>query len=504
VRHDGGVLPFRGSSRDDRMRPRVGGARIRVALLAVAVAVALAGIGRGSQPAASAASFPVVRVGPLRLLVASHEAGDPYLAMDQTGRYLLTWPGQQQWGPFFRVEGTLSSRLRVTGAAGRYGGGVDFDPLLPALGADGERAVMYGVRRQHGAQHVFFGVGLTEAAPGSNKWVTRQLELPPASVDANGGVALDGHGKLMADWSVSGRHGDHLVLAQQSRPGGPLRLRTALTDPKQLPLVALAPAFDSSGGVIAPFDAASLSCGGVLVARDSSRSSSCKPVPERAMVFTSSTAGRSQVQLIAAGCDEERFVAGPGTMAAILLRCGLRGGGTQLRVSERRPDGSFGPPIPVSSAGKTANIASTTMRIAADGTVWVAWDYQKPQHDISKFFWIRTDIASAHYGAAFGAPQWATAYTKDFVDEVSEPTLLAGASGSVYLLSQNPHFALVVQAVGQPGALGPAIRISPDDIQPVVAQTDARGFAIAMWSHIPTSDDGHILNQIEARELELP
>jgi hypothetical protein len=482
----------------------MGGARFRVALLAVAVVVGVAGVGRGSQPAASAASSPVVRVGPLRLLVESHEAGDPYLAMNQTGRYLLTWPGQQLWGPFFRVEGYVSSRLRVTGAAGRYGGGVDFDPLLPAVGADGERAVMYSVRRQHGARHVFFGAGLTEAAPASNQWVTRQLELPPANVDANGGVALDGHGKLLADWSVSGRHGDHLVLAQQSRLSGPLKVRTVFTDPKRLPLLPLAPAFDSSGGVIAPFDGASLSCGGFLAARDSSHSSSCVPVPERAMVFTSSTAGRSRVQLLAAGCDEERFVAGPGAMAAILLRCGLRGGGTQLRVSERRPDGSFGRPVPVSSAGKTADIASTTMTIAADGTVWVAWDYQKPQRDISKFFWIRTDIASAHYGAGFGAPQWATGYVKDFVDEVSQPTLLGGASGSVYLLSQNPKFALVVQAVGQPGALGPAIRISPDDIQPVVAQTDARGFAIVMWSHITTTAAGHILTQNEARELELP
>jgi hypothetical protein len=205
------------------MQFRMGITRIRVVLLGVAVWVGLAGLGGGSSTSASAGSLPVVRVGPLRVLVQSHNAQDPFLAINQTGQYLLTWPGLQQWGPFFRVEGGVSSGLQVTGAAVRYGSGVDLDPLLAAVGADGERAVMYGVRHQHGARDVFFGVGLTEAAPGSNRWVTKQLELPPVNVDANGGVALDGHGRLLADWSVSGRRGDHLVLAQQRGTAGRFR-----------------------------------------------------------------------------------------------------------------------------------------------------------------------------------------------------------------------------------------------------------------------------------------
>lgn len=126
----------------------------------------------------------------------------------------------------------------------------------------------------------------------------------------------------------------------------------------------------------------------------------------------------------------------------------------------------------------------------------------------SRFFSVRTDIASAPSGASFGPPQWATAYTKDFVDQVSQPALLCGASGSVYLLSQDRNFAVLVQPVGQPGVLGPTVRISPDYVQPVIAQTDAGGFAIAMWSDFllthPNSGRVRIVDQIEARELELP
>jgi hypothetical protein len=490
------------------MQFRMGITRVRVVLLGVAVWVGLAGLGGGSSTTASAGSLPVVRVGPLRVLVQSHNAGDPFLAINQTGQYLLTWPGLQQWGPFFRVEGGVSSGLQVSGAAVRYGSGVDFDPLLASVGADGERAVMYSVRRQHGARNVFFGVGLTEAASGSNTWVTKQLELPPVNVDANGGVALDGHGGLLADWSVSGRRGDHLVLAQQSWYGGPLQVRTVFTDPKRLPLAPLAPVFDSSGGVIAPFDGSPLACGGVLLARDASSSSRCVPVPERAFVFTSSTGGQSRVQLLAANCGEQQLVAGPGAMAAILFICDRRGGGTQLRVSERLPDGSFGTPIPVFGAARTANIASPTMTIAPNGSVWVAWDYQKPRRKLARFFSVRTDIASAPYGASFGTPQWATDYTKDFVDQVSQPTLLCGASGSVYLLSQDRNLAVLVQPVGEPGVLGTAVRISPDNVELVIAQTDAGGFAIAMWSDVllthPKSGRVHIVDQIEARKLELP
>ena len=70
---------------------------------------------------------------------------------------------------------------------------------------------MYGVRRQHGARHVFFGVGLTEAAPGSNRWVTKQLELPPVNVDANGSDFLLTHPK-------SGRVRYKALAAQTANP----------------------------------------------------------------------------------------------------------------------------------------------------------------------------------------------------------------------------------------------------------------------------------------------
>jgi hypothetical protein len=61
--------------------------------------------------------------------------------------------------------------------------------------------------------------------------------------------------------------------------------------------------------------------------------------------------------------------------------------------------------------------------------------------------------------------------------------------------------------VEQPGVFGPAVTISPGDVQPVVAEADANGFAIVMWSrtvvtHTKTGVDAR--NQIAARELERP
>ena len=97
------------------MQFRMGITRIRVVLLGVAVWVGLAGLGGGSSTSVSAGSLPVVRVGPLRVLVQSHNAQDPFLAINQTGQYLLTWPGLQQLGPFFRVEGGVSSDCRSLG-----------------------------------------------------------------------------------------------------------------------------------------------------------------------------------------------------------------------------------------------------------------------------------------------------------------------------------------------------------------------------------------------------
>lgn len=226
------------------------------------------------------------------------------------------------------------------------------------------------------------------------------------------------------------------------------------------------------------------------------------------MVFTSSHNGRSRVQRLGANCSEEQFVAGPDTTAAILLLCGIPGERSQLRISERLPDGSFSTPILVSSASKAANIDSPTMTIAADRSVWIAWDYEAPQRNHSRFFRVRTDIAAAGYGASLGKPEWTTPYTKDFADQTSQPTLLSGASGAMYLISQNQNAALLAQTVEQSGALGPAVTISPGNVQPVVAGADANGFAIVMWSRtiITHSKTGgiHARNQIAARELELP
>jgi hypothetical protein len=508
--HDAAVLHFNRASRVRRTGTGMGRWRVALGCSALLGVVVLAWVGAGgSVSVASGGPGAVVRVGPMRLLsVQTPQASDPFMAMSTSGEYLLTWPRLQQWGPFFRVEGQASSALRVTGAASRYSGRGSFDPLLASVGAGGERAVMYGVRRQRGARNVFLGVALTEAAPGSQRWITRQFERPPANVDAPGGVVLGAHGRLVADWSLSERRGDRLVLAQQSRFGAAVRPRTVFTDPKHLAISPLPPAFDSSGGVIAPFEAGSLACGAIPAARGSKAPPKCVPVPERSMVFTASRTGRSRVQRLAANCSEAQFAAGAGATAAILLLCGVPGNGSQLRVSERQPDGSFSTPVAVFSASKAANIASPAMTIAADGSVWVAWDYEAPQRRGSRFFRVRTDIASAVYGASFDKPEWATPYTKDFADETSQPTLLSGASGAMYLLSQNRNFALLAQTVEQPGALGPAITISPDNVQPVVADADANGFAIVMWSRAMvnhTKTGGiNVRNEIEARELELP
>lgn len=63
------------------------------------------------------------------------------------------------------------------------------------------------------------------------------------------------------------------------------------------------------------------------------------------------------------------------------------------------------------------------------------------------------------------------------------------------------------QAVEQPGALGPAITLTPEDVQPVLADADANGFAIVMWSRtmVTHTKTGvvHARSLIEARELEL-
>lgn len=487
----------------------MGRRRVPLGCSAFLAAVMLASIGAGgSVSVASGGSGAAVRVGPVRLLsLHTPQASDPFMAMSPSGEYLMTWPGLQIWGPFFRVEGQVSPVLQVTGSASRYGGSGAFDPLLASVGANGERAVMYRVRRQRGAPNVFSGVALTEAAPRSQRWVTRQFERPPANVDAPGGVVLDGQGRLAADWSLSERRGDRLVLARQSRFGGPVRLRTVFTDPNDVPINPLPPAFDSSGGLIVPFETGSLVCGAVPAARRSRPPPKCVPVPERSMVLTESRTGRSRVQRLAANCGEEQFAAGPAASAAILLLCEGPGHGSQLRVSERLPEGSFSTPISVYTASNSANIASPTMTIAADGCVWIGWDYEAPHRKGARFFRVRTDIASAGYGASFGTPGWTTPYTKDFADQTSQPTLLSGASGAIYLLSQNRSFALLAQAVEQPGVFGPAVTISPGDVQPVVAEADANGFAIVMWSrtvvtHTKTGVDAR--NQIAARELELP
>jgi hypothetical protein len=327
------------------------------------------------------------------------------------------------------------------------------------------------------------------------------MELPPASVDDLGGVALGDHGALVADWSRSGRRGDQLVVARQSRFGSPIRLRTFFSDPEHLPIAPLEPAFDGAGGVIVPFVGASLGCG--VFSSESRGGSKCVPVPQRSMVLTVSSSGRSHVQLLGSGCAEGPFVRGPRGTAAILLMCDRPGGGTRMLVSERLPDGTFGKPIPVFASGKTANTISPTMTIGADGRVWVAFDYQKPRKNIARFFEIRTDIVSAVYGAKFRAPQWTTAYVKDFVDQTSVPILLRGTSGGMYLMSQNQKFALVAQRV-QPGGLGTPKQISPDDVNNVSAQADSRGLAIVIWARTASQGNSHIINRIETTELKLP
>jgi hypothetical protein len=457
--------------------------------------------------AAGGGSNAIRRIGPIRLLsVQTRDAEDPFLAMTARGRYLLTWPALQIFGPFFRVEGDTSTALRISGTAKRYGSRTDFDPLSPAIGGDGERAVMYNVRRQRSATNVFFGLALTEAAAGSDRWVTDQLEVPPIRVDQPGGIVLGEHGNLAADWSVSNGLGDRLVLAHQDRFGGPIRKRTVFADPKHLPIAPLQPAFDSSGGLILPFMGSALGCATAL--ETSAHSAKCVPVAQRPMVLTISRFGHVRVQALMSGCGEGPLVQGPNGEAAILLTCPTAAAQLDLYVTELQPDGTFGKPLLVYQPAETANVSATTITIGPGGTVWVAFDYQAPRAKRARFRELRTDITSAAYGTSFGPPRWTTPYTEDFGDAVSEPTLLSSPSGAIYFVSQTPESAFVIQHVLGTGTIGSAVNLSQNGARSATVQVDARGFAIAMWTRtvMTRSRTGasHFRNQIEATEFALP
>ena len=196
------------------------------------------------------------------------------LAMNESGDFVVTWASDQVFGPFLRLTGTTSPDLRIGRAPQRFGTAESIAPAYAAMSSQGQAAVVYGVRHDAGIR---FGLQLARPDSGTQKWRTKVLVRPPASIDSQGigGVVVGDRGHLAADWAQQAGSGEQLVLAQQTRPGAPVRVKALYTYGTS-DLAPLTPAFDSTGGLIIPFTLNGLGCA----------AAHCTPVADQEMVIT--------------------------------------------------------------------------------------------------------------------------------------------------------------------------------------------------------------------------
>lgn len=463
----------------------------RVSRIWPIVVVVLVAVLDVAVPRSEGAIKQPITTGPVvDLSLPGQSPGDPELAVDPAGAYLLAWTNQGTVGPISAISSSVVRSPSVLDVR-KYGSSSDFGPLGVAVASDGTRAVDYYVYGEPTPTTVFGKkVTLVEA---NRRVETHTLVRPSNELDPDGGggPVFDSRGRLLDSWVRYRGSDSSLTLARQTsdstfvaRPlfddhsGGGIWIQQVALDSGNRPVIAWTRG--STGA-------------GAFLARDRKRAGSLQ-VPEIAMVMASNHQGRLDVaQRLRRGCAVESLAVASSGEAAAAMVCNKGSNGFQIYVSERAPGDPFGEPVLASGRGGDEFAPSLT--IARNGRVWLTWLHRKNFNPDTGSEEVRAQVSTARFGQRLGAPTWVT----PFENQDSPPALLTGPMSHLYLVRQSDSGTLTIRPLLKYGQLGPTTSISPAGIQGPQIAVDSSGEGIAAWN-LPVANG----NEIQARTFTLP
>jgi hypothetical protein len=442
-------------------------------------------------PAAS-----TIRRGPVAVLpVTGRDSEYPVLAMNQSGRYVLSYPQNDPFGPLGVLVGSTSSRTMPAAQVSHLGVGSDVSPLEPAVAPDGRVALGWSVRRQlHPANREAFGGELAELAPGhAAQWRARRVLKPTVGYDPTDEatvptVVFGAEDRIVEDWVIETRAGSRLVLGRQIAVGGPLQTRAVLRTRGATSIQPAGLAVDSAGN---PVIAATVTPPGHGVAALTPTVAEQK---DSAVAVTTGAHGVVEsAELLRRGCSAEDLATRLSGQAAIAMLCNVTARRSQVWVSERSPHTRFQPAVRVSA--RSIDAAFPTVSITAAGHVCVVWDRivgSAKHYDADV---VRTEIGCAAPGRRFAKPTW---QTSAYPTQLNAPQLLEGPSGPAVLRGESDE-RVVLQRLLPHGRLGSVVAVSGPNASNQEVAVDAQGRGVATWD---ASVDGK--NRPEARTFALP
>ncbi|MGH2908228.1 MAG: hypothetical protein ACRDK8_02890, partial [Solirubrobacteraceae bacterium] len=437
--------------------------------MAVVASCLAAGLLTAGSVAATASSSGIRLGARVELPVSGRDAEDPVLAMNASGRVVIAYAETDPFGPFGVLAGDAASGKLERARVRQLGAKVDLSPLEPAVGADGQTALGWSVRRQlHPANRVAFGIDSTTLANAPRaRWTSHAVLAPTVSYDPSddsptlASSAFVGR-RLIQDWTTQTASASRLVFARQDANGN-WHTRVLLHTGSDTTIGVGGLAVNGSGRAVI---AASLQ----PVLDATAASAPTHPKRESAVAFSSTSSGRiGAPQMLRRGCSVAGVAIAIGGRAAIVMLCNEAAGRSQVWISESAPAGRFGAPLRVSGPGVDGVFPSASFSV--DGRVCVAWDRVVGSAKTFDANIVRTEVNCAAPGHRFDRPTWQTG---PYPTQINGPQILNGPSGPA-LTRGDQHGRVVLQRLFADRRLGPTIALSGPGSRNQTVDVDTHG-----------------------------
>lgn len=303
-----------------------------------------------------------------------------------------------------------------------------------------------------------FVLSVATSAP-SSRTFKRQVVARSPKVNplvSEGGPIFDSHARVLASYVEETDRTTTLNLAREADDGG-FPAATALFTEGSGSLYFARVALDAADRPVIAWNR-----GGV-------ESLDQVDVPSAGFVRSSDAVGNLQApQLLRENCDVESLAVARSGAAAAALSCD-----GQIYVSQRAAGSAFASPRRATGGGKYEFLPS--LRIAANGRVWLTWLHSTGKIDEGVPI-TRAQVASAAPGGRFTTRRWRTGYQAS----QESPSLIEGPRGQMYLAWERRRVYL--RALRARHTLGKVRALTPSVADGAAFASDQSGRGIATWT----------------------